>query len=119
MQIEIKGKCPTINNLLNSTACHWAKRKAIKDQIKEEVYWAFYQIENKPKLPFEKKVDIIFTAYYKDKRRRDVDGLNSKYHLDGLVDCGVLIDDSVKYVKSIKYILEIGQQEDKIIIDIL
>jgi len=117
MKIEIEGKCPTWNQIIFKTARHWGLKKKIFDDWKEIVHWAVYQVPNKPDLPFKKKVELSFLVEYKDKRRRDVDGICLKPIIDSLVDSGVLKDDSVKFVDSLHIRLVSGTQ-DKITIDI-
>ena len=119
MRIEILGKCLTWNNLLNKTAFSWANRKRLADEWKELTYWSVYTTENKPELPFKKKVDLEFLVQYKDKRRRDPDGVSVKYICDGLVNSGVLKDDSYKEIRSVKIRIEVGAKEDKVILDII
>lgn len=58
--------------------------------------WAkliFYACRPKPPKPFEKAV-VTLTYYFKDKRRRDPDNFSGKMLLDGLVNAGILADDS-------------------------
>jgi len=49
------------------------------------------------------------------KRLTDADGISAKAAIDGLVNAGVLPDDSPKYVKQVTYSQEKGKQEETII----
>ena len=49
------------------------------------------------------------------KRLTDPDGLSCKAVIDGLVRCGILKDDSPKYVKEVTYSQEKGKVEKTII----
>jgi Holliday junction resolvase RusA-like endonuclease len=47
----------------------------------------------RPREPLKKsRVTIIY--YFKDKRRRDPDNYSGKFILDGLVQSGIIVDDS-------------------------
>jgi hypothetical protein len=71
-----------------------------KQKYKEFSVWisSFYKIEN---LKLDKGVTIIYSFYFKDHRRRDVDNtiLTPKFFNDGFVDAGVLIDDDGERVR--------------------
>jgi len=49
------------------------------------------------------------------KRLADPDGISGKAAIDGIVKCGVLKDDSVKFVKEVRYSQEKGEPEETII----
>ena len=49
------------------------------------------------------------------KRLTDVDGISVKAVIDGMVRCGILIDDSPTYVKEVTYSQEKGKVEKTII----
>ena len=55
--------------------------------------------QGRPDKPFE-KAHITITWRSKDKRKRDIDNLLSamKGSIDGLVEAGVLVDDSAKHL---------------------
>ena len=45
------------------------------------------------------------------KRLVDIDGISAKAAIDGLVNCGLLSDDSSKQIRSIKYTQEASKEE--------
>lgn len=49
------------------------------------------------------------------KRLADPDGISAKAAIDGIVQAGVLVDDSAKYVKEVSYSQEKGFPEKTII----
>lgn len=66
----------------------------------EKQQWAWY-IRSFAKYqgkPIEKAV-VKITYYFKDKRRRDPDNYAGKFILDGLVDAGILVDDSFNNIE--------------------
>lgn len=50
---------------------------------------------------FNSRVSITVTSYR--QRLADSDGISAKAAIDGLVHCGVLQDDSPKFVKEVSY----------------
>jgi len=50
---------------------------------------------------FDKRV--IITVHSFRHREADPDGLCAKYHIDAIVDSGLLIDDKTKYVKEVRH----------------
>ncbi|MFA6071387.1 MAG: RusA family crossover junction endodeoxyribonuclease, partial [Janthinobacterium sp.] len=77
------------------------------------------QYAMKGKLPPKfKKCEIIITAYFKHKTRRDVDNLSEKLYLDGLVMAGIIEDDNLNIVVGIHKFAYNDQKEDKVVIEI-
>ena len=50
---------------------------------------------------FTSPVSITVRSYR--TRQVDIDGISAKAIIDGLVNCGLLADDSPKYVTSVRY----------------
>jgi len=97
------------NKRLHHIPVYRAKRAA-----KEEMMWLVKE-QGVPKEPMRKaKIDITFVA--SDKIRRDLDNLFSsmKAYIDGLVEVGLLWDDSADRVTyTIRY--ELGEKPNTII----
>lgn len=49
--------------------------------------------DNKPDTPYETSI-VTLTYYFKTRHRRDPDNYSGKFLLDGLVEAGVIEDDS-------------------------
>jgi Holliday junction resolvase RusA-like endonuclease len=94
------------------------KLSKAKKNDREEMFLTVLQ-QGKPDEPFE-KAHISITYKSKDKRDRDMDNLLSamKGTIDGLVDAGVMVDDSAKHL--CRYILDykFGCEADETIIHI-
>jgi Holliday junction resolvase RusA-like endonuclease len=97
------------NKRLHHIPVYKAKRAA-----KEEMMWLVLE-HGVPKEPMQKaRIDITFVA--SDKRRRDLDNLfaSMKPYIDGLVEVGLLWDDSADRVTyTIRY--ELGEKPNTII----
>ena len=94
------------------------KLSKAKKADREEILLMVHQ-QGRPDAPIE-KAHISITWKSKDKRDRDMDNLLSamKGTIDGLVDAGVMVDDSAKHL--CRYILdyEYGCETDETIIHI-
>jgi len=100
----IPGRLPSRNDAENAARTHWTAGRKFKKEWTDmiAIYCKQQQI-----LKFIQSVKIHIT-YYEQNKRRDVDNIysSSKYILDGLVQAGILIDDSPKYVCDIKNQIE-------------
>ena len=114
MEIVIDNyKCPSWNTFY--AGVHWTKRKKKADEIHSLVFGIVHNIKKKVyKLPVKIEIDI----HYKDRRRRDPDNACIKPFIDGLVQSGILKDDSSKEIEEISIRLRTEQKEDKITINI-
>ena len=69
---------------------------------REKKRWArdikFTVGKDKPKTPYKKAL-VILTYYFKTKHRRDPDNYSGKFILDGLVNAGVIADDSFSNIE--------------------
>ena len=97
------------NKRLHHMQLYSAKRDA-KDET-----MALVLQQGRPSTPYE-KAHITITWVAKDKRRRDIDNLfaSMKGYIDGLVEVGLVVDDSAMHVSyTLRY--ERGDKDDTII----
>ena len=82
---------------------HYLTLSAIRSQQREEAI-AYVLEQGRPDSPM-KRAHITITWRSKDKRKRDIDNLLSamKGSIDGLVDAGVIEDDSAKQLSYTLY----------------
>ena len=97
-QFVINEKLPTINDIIRRTNRSRYGGARLKAIIKNYIYESL----DAGRIKKVKKPVVILIDYYEGKRR-DVDNIQSsqKFILDSLVEAGVLVDDSQKYVKQI------------------
>lgn len=69
---------------------------ALKQKWKDFIKW-FVEEQGYANLHID-KCEISQTIYYPTNRRHDVDNTTPKFVLDGLVDSGMVIDDSSKHI---------------------
>lgn len=80
---------PPSDNKFKGRQNHWEYRA----QKKEWLELVMVLCRPKPKAPIE-KANVTLTYFFKDKRRRDPDNYSGKFILDGLVQGGIIRDDS-------------------------
>ncbi len=76
---------------------HWSKRARCARAWRTAVHMLALQAE----IPAQDHVTVALEFFPPDRRRRDADNLVSgvlKHCLDGLVDAGVIVDDSPEFV---------------------
>lgn len=91
-------KPPSWQDFYAGKVSHWA-RSAMKNTALILVNVAIAEaggIDELPALAFP--VRIAYTVYFKDERRRDLSNIMLKCYEDGLVNAGILPDDSTRYV---------------------
>lgn len=98
---SFKIELPTGITLLNANQrYHWSKKAVITSHLR---HIAHDQARGKPRI---EKAKIRAVYYAPDNRRRDVSNLfpSVKAAVDGIVDAGVLADDSDRYVVSLEMV---------------
>lgn len=75
---------------------HWAKRATITKQVRQEAAWR----ARSKKLPAMRACQVTLHYRPRDNRRRDADNLvpTLKALCDGLVDAGLVPDDTPNYM---------------------
>lgn len=75
---------------------HWSKRSALTKDIRTVAGWYVIEAE----VPHLERAHVVVEYRPPDKRRRDVHNLfpSAKAAIDGVVDAGVLTDDSDAYL---------------------
>jgi Holliday junction resolvase RusA-like endonuclease len=115
IKIELDNfKCPSLNSIYVQR--HWSIRKRAMDEIHQLVFYKCKQ-QHVPKQT--KPVKLLFEIFYKRQARHDPDNGLIKPLCDGLVHAGVLADDSTKQIKEVAIKMHIGQECDKVIINII
>lgn len=99
--IVIDGIPPSLNNVISSAKKHWS---SYSTQKKEWLYNVYYQVLQQKVKSFTKPVVVIIELNFKDNRRHDPDNYTPKFINDGLVEAGVLEDDSFKQIKELRIV---------------
>ena len=112
MRLEL-GHLPDRDLNPNKRLHHMQLYRA-KRQAKDEAM-ALVLEQGRPDIPYE-KAHITITWVAKDKRRRDPDNLfaSMKPYIDGLVEAGLIADDSAMHVSyTLRY--ERGEKDNTVI----
>lgn len=114
---EIHGKLPSLNEVINANRTNRYAGAKLKRNIEILISAAISAaIKNGSLRPIEQSC-IICIQWYEATRRRDADNIQSsqKFILDALVKCGILKNDSRKYVTQIYHEIVDGN-ENKIVV---
>lgn len=97
--ITLADTYPPSHNL-TWAGVHWGNRRALADQMRWHM--AIEAKAQYPGLRIVNQVDILITAYAgRGQRAIDADNIEAKSWIDGLVDVGILKNDSPKYVRTV------------------
>ncbi|WP_227979950.1 hypothetical protein [Nocardia spumae] len=93
----------------------WPQVRAAKSRVASDVAWMAKQAKL-PVLPYPVRVTVTWWA--PNARRRDPDSLGPwcKAALDALVSCGVLTDDSHRYVLAVTQEIRLDRDNPRITI---
>jgi len=117
MQIEIAGRFPGLNDMIDAAKKGKGKYQPyalMKEQYTDIVAWTA------KKLPKFNRVDIVITFYEKNNSR-DPDNIaagGTKMILDGLVKAGVIENDNRKHINSISHKFETDRLNPRVEIEI-
>jgi len=114
MKFEIPGRLPGLNEIIDAAKRNPHEYARMKETCTAMVAWLA------KKLPRFEKVALVITWYEPDLRR-DPDNImaGQKFILDGLVQAGVLPNDSQKYVRGIMHRLEVDRQNPRVEVEIV
>ncbi|NLG89791.1 MAG: RusA family crossover junction endodeoxyribonuclease [Clostridiaceae bacterium] len=116
MKFDIEGRLPGLNEMID--AAKQGKGKYQPYAMMKEEYTTMIGWLAK-KLPKYEKVVLIITWYEPD-RRRDPDNImaGQKFILDGLVQAGVIPDDSQKYILGIYHRFMVDRKNPRVEVEI-
>ncbi len=117
IRFSVPGIPPSLNIW---SRMHWSKAAKIKKQWERDIFYSFMstgRVWKKNEFPYQ-KAKIKLTYYFATNRRRDVDNINQKFILDGLVKAGVIADDSIKVIGQVEAIPDYDSQNPRVEIEI-
>lgn len=113
MKLVIQNlKCSSVNEIYN---LHHFARSERKRKVQQLVYYEAL----KTKRHRLEKCRLIFTAYFKGKRKHDPDNLYVKPMIDALILAGIIEDDNSNIVQSVTLQCVTEAEEEKVVIEIL
>lgn len=108
----INHKFPSLNEVIAATKKHWAQYSKIKREATDAVVRVAAPMR---RINDDKVFDrLMLTLLWQEKergRKRDWDNITfaKKFILDGLVKSGWIVDDSPRYIASIKEMVTYGE----------
>ena len=117
---EIKTKLPSLNEVTYKNRSNKYSGNSYKRDIQDIIGYFIKEAVLKKTLRVPKAYPCILRIIWLEKtKKRDVDNIQSsqKFVLDALVECGIFIDDSRKYISQIFHSVE-DAESDGVIVEI-
>ena len=111
---------PSLNDYIEACRSNAQKGGKFKKEVEEVIGWFIKQALTSKSLHKPSGAVMVRFEWHEKTKRRDYDNIASakKFILDALVKCGVLVDDSRKYVKG-GYDVIIEDKEDFVIVELI
>lgn len=116
----IKAKLPSLNEYIRACRANKFQGAKFKADVEETIGWAIKQAQAAGRLSnMGEKPCKVYIDWNEKTKRRDVDNIQSaqKYILDALQKCGIIKNDSRKYVKQIYHTVN-DSTEDYVVVRI-
>lgn len=116
-ELLIDAQLPSLNQYQNACRSHWSKGADFKKDIEGLIGEYIIEALLTKRLHRVEKPCEIFIEWHEATKRRDCDNIQSaqKFILDALQHCGVIKNDSRKYVKQIHHTI-IDDERDFVIV---
>lgn len=109
----VKEKLPSLNDVIGKNRCNKYAGAKYKKDIEEKISYYIANAVAKGMLHKQENPCWIVIEWIEKTKRRDSDNIQSsqKFLLDALVKCGILQNDSRKYVKNVAHIISDGKED--------
>ena len=116
----IKQKLPSLNDTLRYNRTNMYMGAKFKKEVEEVIGWAIRRALTAKTLHRVEVPVIVKIEWHEKTIKRDADNIQSsvKFILDALVNKGVLVDDSRKYVKQIQHEI-VDDTENYVIVELI
>ena len=115
MKFVIHGRLLSLNDLIRDSRTHYHKANNAKKKAQKEIMLQL------PKVKVTKYPVEVWVTFFEPDNCRDCDGITGgglKVLMDALVNKGILIDDSRKYVRQIHPLVYTDRNNPRIEIEI-
>jgi Holliday junction resolvase RusA-like endonuclease len=114
MKIIIPGELPSLNEIIKAAKCHYGSYSSMKKK-----YTSIVNLSS-PKRRIETKVDI-YVKWITKNEKKDPDNVAAgiKFILDGLVESGIIVNDTRKYIGKITHEFGIDKENPRIEVDLI
>ena len=112
-ELVVKGSLPSLNEYTRSCRSNPFMGNKMKKNAQEIIGWEIKRTKLKPVEDYPCSISI---KWYEKNHRRDIDNIifGQKFILDSLVEQGVLIDDSQKYINEINHQVFVDKNNPRI-----
>ena len=116
----IKQKLPSLNDYTAACRANKYVGAKFKAEVEEVIGWAIKQALTSKSLRKPSGAVLVRFEWHERTKKRDADNIASakKFVLDALVKCGVLADDSRKFVKGF-YDVIVDDKEDFVRVELV
>lgn len=107
-EFTIQERLPSLNEMINSNRSNKYKGMRIKNELDDAIgMYIQLALSSGTLKPMGDTPCEVYIDWYEKTKRRDVDNIQSsqKFILDALQKCGVLKNDSRKYVKQVHHMV--------------
>lgn len=117
MKFEIPGRLPGLNDIIDAAKQGKGKYQPYND-MKLEYTSAVAWLARK--LPKYEKIELVIT-WYEPNRRRDPDNITGgqKFICDGLVQAGIIPDDSQRYIQGIAHKFRVDPENPRVEVEVI
>lgn len=115
-RLKFERTFPSLNDYTDENRTSWRAGKEMKERYTTLVAW---EAKGQRLRIWRKPVKILF-SWYEEDSARDLDNIFSakKFILDGLVEAGVIPDDSQKYVRALRDEVYIDKDHPRVEVEI-
>lgn len=115
-RLKFERTFPSLNDYTDENRTSWRAGKEMKERYTTLVAW---EAKGQRLRIWRKSVKILF-RWYEEDSARDLDNIFSakKFILDGLVEAGVIPDDSQKYVRALRDEVYIDKDHPRVEVEI-
>lgn len=116
---EIMGKLPSLNEVINANRTNRYVGAELKKNTENMIFIAIKNAVGKGTLNAINRPCIVHIRWHEKTKRRDADNIQSsqKFILDALVKCGILKNDSRKYVRQVYHEI-VDDDENRVIVNL-
>lgn len=118
MKFTIEGRLPCLNDIIAEAKKGRGSYQPYAEMKRGYTDLVSWEAREMPKFDGEVEIEI---TWYEPNLRRDIDGISagSKFILDGLVQAGIIKDDSQKYVKKLSNVFKLDRKNPRIEVEVL
>ena len=103
--LELEGKLPSLNDIINSRARHWSIYAKQKKEWTAKIVEAAN--ENDPIKSDDSPIELHII--WGIRTNADLDNCTAKFILDAMTEMGLIEDDNCKFVKKITHEVQISK----------